>query len=654
MTCKCGAQFCYSCGARWRTCLCTELDDANRQAELRHRRGEREVVLDAEAAEIARIIFRIEEAERLEAEERQREEERLQEERRREEAELARLEEERLQEEETRRIAEEQMERELRQILRASVEESCRELQSALIDIMQMQKKALDSRHAEAERQHASTQETEMIRQQQENEDLLKIMESNIQKGTASIEEKHKSELESFEAEQQDLEDDLFLEIQMHLHGKKDKEARERRLQEKFQKQRADKLDELVRKHQFQCEAVKSNASMELQGVRLSSEAKLAKLEHRFRVEFEALLVNVASDRAWFSFLSERRRNMVAANNQLMLEAVAAGLEPAGLTEETAIAIGPFVPAVQDGAMATLPSPAAQALSTVAEQPLTGELIASPASSGSISRDIHPSLVEDPSMGEPAAASSRHMEMNSAFVWMTGEGTNIPIGNSRATERHTPTTLGQEIHRRPHVRRMPLAASDDLPEVAMSGAILAARRSPSRTHSGDFEAPGASKPGRRRVTPPSEGLQVLEPFSPPPPVPDVPAIFLPPRSPARERHPVQETQQAEKEAVIAPRVQKQRQRPTSTSSRGSVLTPSPSRSPSTTTSHRSSSSATSISRGSVDSLFLHTLVKTGTSTAAKPVFSPVSPVSPEAHRPSTSSGRSIWSFKTAVAGGERR
>lgn len=67
MTCLCGAQFCYVCGQRWRTCSCTmeQLHDIKTAAEAR--RDMRDFREATEAEELRQILLQIEEAEREEA-----------------------------------------------------------------------------------------------------------------------------------------------------------------------------------------------------------------------------------------------------------------------------------------------------------------------------------------------------------------------------------------------------------------------------------------------------------------------------------------------------------------------------------------------------------------------------------------------------------
>ena len=439
MTCKCGAQFCYTCGARWRTCSCTETDEINRQAELRRRRDEQERARFAEASEIALIIAQVEEMERRDAGERRVEEERRAEAQRREEAELARLEELRLREEEARRVEEAQLEQHLREILRLSVEEDCATLKAMWNEVRDTQMQSIDSRHAEVERQHNHAQEEAMARQMEDNEEIFVQMEEKFQKRVATKEQKHRAGLAAFATEQQDLEDDLFLEIQLHLRGKPDKEARERRLQERFQQQQHERHEELQLNHDHEMKALHATATMEKLGLKLACQGKISGVEHKFRVKWSSLVTGVTGDRAWFDHVSLRRQNMVAAHERLMLEALEADQEPVGLTEEIAMTTGPFLPEAHLQADSIMAQPsveeASYGLSRESVQEPCKETL-SPSSTMSASpdhslaelvassQDLLDTLVPLPlsptSMKRVRPARYDQFETNSAYAWMTG------------------------------------------------------------------------------------------------------------------------------------------------------------------------------------------------------------------------------------------
>ncbi|TFB04206.1 hypothetical protein CCMA1212_003640 [Trichoderma ghanense] len=134
MTCRCGAQFCYVCGLRWRTCGCTmeQLHAIKEAAEAR--RAQRLVDERAEAEELREILAQIEEFERQEAL-------RL---------EMERLEQERLEMDRWQAEVEERLRME--QIRRQEVEVKYQQLREMLDGLNELQRIIAESRQEDSSR----------------------------------------------------------------------------------------------------------------------------------------------------------------------------------------------------------------------------------------------------------------------------------------------------------------------------------------------------------------------------------------------------------------------------------------------------------------------------------------------------------------------
>ncbi|KAK5190433.1 hypothetical protein LTR99_008893 [Exophiala xenobiotica] len=529
MTCKCGSQFCYVCGTKWRTCECTEVDEANRQAGLRRRRQERRITVDTEADELARAIAEVEALESREAQERQRQQERHEAERRREEAELARLEEERQREEAARRWEEELLEREYRQALRLSVEETCNAMLAVMNGLIGTQKQRLDGRHLRVEQLRSGERDAAIEKRHKEAHELQTKMESNVNRRAALFARKHQSELDVFNAEQDELEDDLFLDIQMHLHGKTDKEARERRLQEKFKTQRDEKKQDLIAKQSSETKVLTINATMELDILKRANDDKMANVKHAYLQELEMAKVSVSADLAWFRVVSERRLNMMSANERLMLEALNAGDEPTGLTEELAARIGPFVNHSQPKII-----PRRHNASTRGRENSQQKHIRQASAASSMSQPPSPTLVEVAVTSEhllfnlnpktpsrngdriPTTASATNLSTNSAWAWMT-ETNQARADSSRLsakglTRKPVPPQRNQEIHSDARLRIQSMSPNPAL----VSGALSASQQ---------ILVDGGLQASRHRNEPGIKGVQSLRRDGAPP-VPTVPAVYL--------------------------------------------------------------------------------------------------------------------------------
>ncbi|KEF53700.1 uncharacterized protein A1O9_10100 [Exophiala aquamarina CBS 119918] len=586
MACRCGSQFCYYCGSKWKTCKCTDYEGTQRIAERRRQIELRDAVAAAEAEEIARAVAEIEAME-------QREAERLRAERRREEEELQRLEQLRVEEEGRKKAEKEAEEKEYRRMLRISVDEQLQGLRKAFSELMRSQQHALDNKHLLAEQAQKRAHEEYTAKQQKDSLDLVAKMEANIKRRTDSMGEKQKSELRAFEKEQEQAEDDMFLQIQLHLQGKPNKEFREQRLRDELNKQREQKLEAINKRFGSQTEALKQNAAMELNILKQASERRLAEIETRHDRELRSLAATVTTDRAWFYYLVERRQNMISANSRLMLEAVDSNQEVVGLTADGAMKIGPFA------------IPEHSPTSSVTESPSTSfvELAAD-------SERLLNTLPSDDALGSGVAGL---VSVNQAWDFMTlgsalGSTNFIPSGTTARNQQRS--GLGRQAF--PTAR---YAAYHG--DYSMSGALSpldeksALSLSSYRGHSRQTlnEAPPPPVPSIPTLYLPNEALQAelavgpnpqaLQPSEAPQPQPQphsTPQSTIEPRGLPQEDH----------KFIVIPSLSVH-SRQSSSDSSGSM------------TNYSSSTSMSSLGSGSA-ALTGHQQIKTGSSSSVKPAL----------------------------------
>ncbi|KAI4186579.1 MAG: hypothetical protein L6R41_003395 [Letrouitia leprolyta] len=181
----------YTCGAQWRTCACTEDDQARRTLQIRENLAKQEAEAQAEEEEIRAAIAAVEEAERQAAEER-RERERQEEEARAEEA---------------RQIAVREFERV------EKINQKFDRLRKILIHIHSQQSEVLTQRHAK-QMKEIETKETELEATFAESKDIQKDRARIVSETESQIQElrkKHTAQLIQTRSRHRKDEDDCLL-----------------------------------------------------------------------------------------------------------------------------------------------------------------------------------------------------------------------------------------------------------------------------------------------------------------------------------------------------------------------------------------------------------------------------------------------------------
>jgi hypothetical protein len=307
MTCTCKAQFCYTCGSKWKTCGCTEVDQARREQELRERRTDFDAEAHREEEEIARAIAEVEAAERREAQERRATEQRREEERRREEEELRRLEELRIAEEEQRRRNKEEAERKRIETIKSSIEERTSCLAKILIELMQVQQIALISRHESTEQKIKTNSEERQALSRKDYESKKQKLLANVEKRSKVLKQKHDTETYATTSQHEEEEDAMFMQIQMHLRGKPNREAREKAMLESLSQSHKDELAHLTGRQEGAAAALREAAAMEAKGLEHGHRAQAEKTKSITDFKFADLDREITAERHWFEAVTRRR-----------------------------------------------------------------------------------------------------------------------------------------------------------------------------------------------------------------------------------------------------------------------------------------------------------------------------------------------------------
>ncbi|KAI1735940.1 hypothetical protein F4680DRAFT_461409 [Xylaria scruposa] len=198
MTCRCGAEFCYVCGARWRTCACTMTQLATLKEHAASRRQKR---LDKEAAEetaIQEAVRLVEEYEREEALK----------------AELLRQERARLAEERQRAELEERIRREGER--RRAVTLRFEELRAMFGDLHAAQQTVVAQNHERREQQLAQRSEEASRRLFEMHELERELQRAKVEAKIAEREEKFRAEYVARLAEERQIEEQYAAKLQTY------------------------------------------------------------------------------------------------------------------------------------------------------------------------------------------------------------------------------------------------------------------------------------------------------------------------------------------------------------------------------------------------------------------------------------------------------
>ncbi|KAI0136725.1 hypothetical protein BJ170DRAFT_28141 [Xylariales sp. AK1849] len=293
MTCICGAEFCYVCGARWRTCGCTMEQLAAVKRSAATRREAREAEQAREEAELAEALRLIEEFEREEALK----------------AELLRQEQERLAEERRQRELEERIKKEGAR--RRAVEIKFGKLRESLGNLHEIQVLAVARDHGKEESvmNHEAESAMEKLQEEQkaDREAVLAETSAKLTERECALNSDYIARLN----QERCIEEEYHLQLQVYWAGKKGGEQKveiafldlKRKMDQGFRAYRKWKENELEA-YQF---LVKEEGAIQLE---LMQEVERRLVQTSVEQQ-EAFAKRRAADLRWLSVVIEERDSML-------------------------------------------------------------------------------------------------------------------------------------------------------------------------------------------------------------------------------------------------------------------------------------------------------------------------------------------------------
>jgi len=219
----------------------------------------------------------------------------------------------------------------LREAIKLSMDDGVMALLKVFSQVREAQYTAITERHEkQKEALFSSYLETQSAREK-DAEQSLETMRSIIKKRRDRLEAKHEVDTETLQELHETQEDDLFVKLHVHLQGKPNKEARERRMQEELQKQQARDVVELERKQRQEQQTLEHSTTVELRDVERTLQMKSQGAMDELKYELRQYCCRVKSDLCWFDLIARRRQRMLQERKQVIIEESDASAEPDSL-----------------------------------------------------------------------------------------------------------------------------------------------------------------------------------------------------------------------------------------------------------------------------------------------------------------------------------